>query len=581
MRKVELEKQVYDARTLSEKLQRPVNEVLLLLLKEGVASSVNDSFDFETASLIAGEMGFSVQSKEKEKDGPTSLDTLIKNTSSEEVEHLETRSPIVTIMGHVDHGKTTLLDRIRKTAVASGEAGGITQSIGAYQAKTRNGQVTFIDTPGHEAFRLMRQKGGEVTDVIILVVAANDGVRDQTKEVIKLARSTNTEIIVAINKIDVAGVNIDKVKTELAENGLVPDDWGGDTQMVKISAKMGQNIDELLDMTALISEIKELKASKKGKIIGSIIESRFDTRVGNLVSAIILNGTLKTGDTIKAGKEIARVRFLQDYKGNKVRSVGPSTPVMVSGFKNLPEVGDILVEYSGEGSESGGSKIVSVKSIRDAQTSEGASLDLIIKADTEGSLDALKSVLLMEKNEKVRINFVAEGVGFVTENDLHFAEDTGAYILGFNVDLTKSAEQKLRTLAKKNIIVLGNIIYRLSEKVQKAVDTLSKPDFLENILCEAEILKIFRYSNKGETLAGVRIKDGVLHKKDLLTLYRDNEKLNENIKINSLKIIREEMQEVKKGRECGLLFNTKVQPRQEDLLKVIKRVKVDKNNLFS
>ncbi|GAB4142150.1 MAG: translation initiation factor IF-2 [Patescibacteria group bacterium] len=589
---IKITKSILTVRELATILQKSESEILFRLLKEGLVTSINDNLDLDTILLISDAFGVEIEydansgNKNLEDESLKTqipLSERLAEIFENEKEYLKPRPPIVTVMGHVDHGKTTLLDRIRTSRVAEKEAGGITQSIGAYQVKTKNGLVTFIDTPGHEAFSSMRERGSSVTDVIILVVAANDGVRDQTREVINLAKANNIPIIVAMNKIDLDNANPDKTKDELSKEGLIPEEWGGTTQVIPISAKKGIGIDELLEMTALITDLKELKANPDGETIGVIIESSRDSKKGVLVTAIILNGTLKVGDNIRAGNHFAKVRFLENHFGKQVSFSLPASPVRISGFKDVPEVGDrIEISEIGE-SRSSYAKTIVVKSIKDSEVDYGKSkLSLIIKADTEGSLEALETVIESLSTENVKIFFSAKGVGQITENDIRYAESIKAHIIGFNVSMSKTAEKSLKSSSSLITVLTDKIIYRLSERVQKAIQVLSMPDEIETISGELEVLKVFR-SDKKEVLLGGKVKQGKIGRKERVFVISGTEKIASGIYITSLKMKNVEVDEVKTGDECGLVLKIngiENEIKEGFIIRASKTKRVDKTNPF-
>jgi len=583
--KVSIPRKIVTVRELSQILGKDEVEVLFFLMKEKVATSINDNIDYDTACLVAEELGFEVsedvgfcESKEK----ITNLREKLSQIMIKEKEFLKPRPPIVTVMGHVDHGKTTLLDRIRKTSVAEKEVGGITQSIGAYQVKTRNGLVTFIDTPGHEAFSVMRERGAQVTDAVILVVAANDGVREQTKEAISLARAENVPIICAINKIDLPNANVDRVKEELSKEGLTPEDWGGKTQTVLISAKRGTGVDELLDLTALVTDLLDLKANPDGETIGVIIESKLDPKRGILASTIIMNGTLSVGDEIRAGDASGKVRFLENDLGKHVSFAGPSVPVQVSGFRGMPKVGDILyICNSHSDNLSNYNRTYVVKSFKDKGKEGKASLNLIVKADTEGSLDALESIFETLETEKVVISIVGRGTGHITENDIYLAESTNSLVVGFSVSLTRNAEKTLKSVSKKPAVIIGNIIYDISRKIEKAVQILSIPDKIEEVISELEILKVFREGKK-DSLVGVKCLSGKMPKGARVDIFRKREKIDSGLTIESIKSFQTEVDSMEEGKEYGvvLVHKNRIYLEVGDIIRLSKIKTVDKNNLL-
>jgi translation initiation factor IF-2 len=421
-------------------LNLPVVDVIKVLIKNGIMATINEEVDFETATIIAQDLGFEVEQEQSSDSTEFGLGFLQEALAAETDENLKPRSPIVAVMGHVDHGKTTLLDAIRKTDVVSGESGGITQHIGAYQVKKDGKTITFLDTPGHEAFVEMRARGANVTDIIILVVAADDGVRPQTVEVINRAKFSNTPLIVAINKVDKENANVMRVKQELGEYGVLTEEWGGKTIAVEISAKQKKGIDQLLDMVLLTAEVENLRANPIGVTLGTVIESHVGQGQGSVATVIVQNGTLKVGDIIVAGSSYGRVRSLEDDKGKKIKSATPATPVQIAGLSELPEVGDIV--QTPESLEAAKQiALTAQKRKRSHRLKTGASLqgdlttktlNLILKADVAGSLEAIKQSLAKLKNDEVKINIIQESVGEVNESDVLLAANSKATVISFS-----------------------------------------------------------------------------------------------------------------------------------------------------
>jgi translation initiation factor IF-2 len=561
-----IEKAVITSDTLSvklfaEKIGKPVSDILKKLLLLGMMCTINSQIDFDTASLIAAEFGIELEQKLEQtaEEVLTSADDEVDDPKD-----LIKRPPIVTIMGHVDHGKTSLLDKIRSTKVTESEAGGITQHIGAYQIEVNGNPITFIDTPGHEAFTAMRARGAQVTDVAILVVAADDGVMPQTIEAINHSKAAKVPIIVAINKIDKAGANIDKIKQSLTEYELVAEEWGGDTVMVPVSAVTGQGIDQLLDMILLVSDVQELRANPKRMAKGTIVEAKLDKGRGPVATVLIQNGTLHVGDPIVAGMAIGRVRAMVDDNGNSVLEAGPSKPVEVIGFSDVPEAGDIMyaveqdklskqvVEERRDKQKADMLKKMTKVSLDDlfTQIAEGQikDLNIIIKADVQGSVEAVKQSLEKLSNEEVRVKAIHCGVGAIKETDVMLASTANAIIIGFNV--RPETKAKVAAEHEKVDIRLYRVIYKAIEDITNAMKGMLEPEFEEVILGHVEVRQIFKVSNVG-TIAGCYVTDGKITRNSQARLLRDNIVVHEG-KISSLKRFKDDAKEVAQGYECGV-----------------------------
>ncbi len=533
--------------------------VVKKLFEIGVMASVSQAIDFDTAALIGDDMGFVI----KQEIIVTDEDRLFNDVEDKE-EDLKPRPPVVVVMGHVDHGKTSLLDTIRKTNVIAREAGGITQHIGAYRVRIHDKKITFLDTPGHEAFTSMRMRGAQVTDIAILVVAADDGIMPQTVEAINHAKAAGVTIIVAINKIDKEGANPDKIKQELTEYDLIPEEWGGDTICVPISAKYNQNIDELLEMVILVAEMKELKANPDRRAKGTVIEAQLDKGRGPVATVLVQNGTLKAGDIVVAGTAEGRVRAMVDDRGNKVKKAGPSVPVEIIGLSEVPEGGDTfyavddekkaraVVEKRKEKIKEDHIKARSVVSL-DAlfdQIKEGEvkDLNIIVKADVQGSVEAVKQSLTKLSNEEVRINCIHGGVGGVTESDVMLAAASNAIIVGFNVRPDNGAVSS----AKQNDvdIRLYRVIYHAIEEIEAAMKGMLAPKFKENVLGHAEIRNTFKVSGVG-TIGGGYVLDGKISRNSQVRIVRDSIVIHEGI-LSSLKRFKDDVKDVASGYECGI-----------------------------
>lgn len=562
-------------RDFAEKLNLPATEVIKTLIQNGVMATINEEVDFETASIIAEDLGYTVSQQDSGETKEFGISFLQNQLSAEKSEDLQTRPPIVAVMGHVDHGKTTLLDAIRQTDVVAGESGGITQHIGAYQIKVNDQAITFLDTPGHEAFVEMRARGANVTDLIILVVAADDGVRPQTIEVINRAKFTNTPIIVAINKIDKPTSNVTRVKQELAEHGILTEEWGGKVIAVEISAKQNQNIDKLLEMVLLQAEIEEFKANPNGKTLGTVVESHMSQGKGPVATVIIQNGTLKSGDIIAAGSGYGRVKSMEDEHGQKLKAVTPSMPALIAGFSELPEAGDIL--QTTENLDEARKIAITAQKIKQSRRltarpklqgdADSKSLNLILKADVAGSLEAIEQSFNKLKNDEVQINVLSKGIGEVNENDVLLAESTKATILAFAVKTNPKAEN----LAKQKHVSIDhyNVIYELLEDVTSAVVELFTPEMEKVSFGKGKVMGIFR-TEKTSMIIGGQVTEGEIRKNAEVAVWRKNEEgeleelgRGEIVELQQEKI---KTKEVSQGNEFGMKLNTKVKIQVGDIL---------------
>jgi translation initiation factor IF-2 len=547
---------------LADKLDVRVKDVLAKLLMKRMMMTINSTLDIETAKNIAGEFGAQIEMRSFEQE-------LVSAEGDEsKPEDIVERAPVVTVMGHVDHGKTSLLDAIRETKVAEREAGGITQHIGAYHVEVGDGRsVVFLDTPGHEAFTLMRARGAKVTDVVVLVVAADDGVMPQTREAIDHARAANVPIVVAINKIDKAGANPDNVKRELAELNLVPEDWGGQTVMVPVSAKKRQNLDNLLEMILLSTDILELKANPKRSASGAVLEAKLDRGRGPVATVLVQDGTLRVGDNFIAGPVAGRVRALIDDRGRQVKSAGPATPVEVLGLTSLPQPGDsfqvvadaskarqiAMFRETREKERALGAKggRLTLESLKE-QIAEGGvkELPLIVKADVQGSAEVLADTLTKLSDEKVKIRIIRSGVGAINESDVLLASASNAIIIGFNVRPDRNAQD---TADKEQVdIRMHSVIYNVTEEMQKAMAGMLDPTFKEVRLGSAEVREVFKVPKIG-AIAGCMVTDGRITRsgESQARLLRDNVVVHEG-KIGSLRRFKDDVSEVKSGFECGI-----------------------------
>lgn len=545
-------------KVLSEKLGVSAVEITKRLFKEGIMKGINDSIDYDNAALLAADMGIDLEYKPEK----TAEDVLMATVSDEDTSKLVVRAPVVTVMGHVDHGKTSLLDKIRSTSVTSGEAGGITQSIGAYTVTAKGKQITFIDTPGHAAFTAMRARGAQVTDIVILVVAADDGIMPQTVEAINHAKAANVPIIVAMNKMDKHEVNPDRVKQELIEHELVPEEWGGDTMIVPVSAKTGMGIDELLDAINLVAEMQELKANPDRQAKGTIIEAKLDKGKGPVASIIVQTGTLKTGDNVISGTTMGRVRAMFDDKGRPVKSAGPSMAVSVLGFEDVPNAGDSIMavdqalmkqvqEERKNRERESMIKEQSRVSLDDifAQVEEGKmkNLNLIVKGDVQGSVEAVKQSLEKLTNEEVRVKVIHSAAGAINEGDVMLADSANAIIIGFNV----RPDTKAKKLAETSKVDVRSyrIIYELLDDMEAALKGMLAPKLREILTGKCEVRQTFNITGVG-TVAGCYVIDGKIVRGGKLRIYREDIMICEG-GVKQLKRFKDDVKEVNYGYECG------------------------------
>ena len=557
---------------LTERIGKPAGEIIKKLMLLGIMATINQELDFDTASLVASEFGVTLEMKLDK----TAEDALSAENVEDSEEELVTRPPVVTIMGHVDHGKTSLLDYIRKAKVAVGEAGGITQHIGAYIAKVDDRQITFLDTPGHEAFTAMRARGTQATDIAILVVAADDGVMPQTIESINHAKAAKCPIIVAINKIDKPGADPDAVKQELTRYELVPEEWGGDTIMVNVSAKTGEGIDDLLENVLLLADMLELKANPNRKARGVIIEAKLDHSRGAVATALVQNGTLHVGDMV--GNAFGRIRAMVSSRGERVKHATPSTPVEIIGFGGVPEAGD---EFMAVADEKLARQVVEERAakarasmVKNSSAStleelyskleqgEVKDLNIIIKADVQGSVEAVKQSLEKLSNAEVRVRTIHSGVGAITENDVMLAGIDGAIIIGFNV----RPDAKARDAANRDGIDIRyyRVIYQAIEDIEKAMKGMLTPEFRENVIGHAEVRNVFKITGVG-IVAGSYVTDGKLQRNAQVRLLRDNVVVYEG-KLSSLQRFKDAVKEVADGYECGVCLENYTDIKEGDVI---------------
>ncbi|MBQ8657824.1 MAG: translation initiation factor IF-2 [Clostridia bacterium] len=545
-------------KVLSEKLGVSAVEITKRLFKEGIMKGINDSIDYDNAALMAADMGIDLEYKPEK----TAEDVLQENYVADDESLLVARAPVVTVMGHVDHGKTSLLDKIRATSVTSGEAGGITQSIGAYTVTAKGKQITFIDTPGHAAFTAMRARGAQVTDIVILVVAADDGIMPQTVEAINHAKAASVPIIVAMNKMDKHEVNPDRVKQELIEHELVPEEWGGDTMIVPVSAKTGMGIDELLDAVNLVAEMQELKANPDRQAKGTIIEAKLDKGKGPVASIIVQNGTLKTGDNILSGTTMGRVRAMFDDKGRAVKSAGPSMAVSILGFEEVPNAGDsimavdqaLMKQVQEERKNKERESMIKEQSrvtLDDvfAQVEEGKikNLNLIVKGDVQGSVEAVKQSLEKLSNEEVKVKVIHGAAGAINESDIMLADSANAIVIGFNV----RPDTKAKKLAETSKVDVRSyrIIYELLDDMEAALKGMLAPKLREVLTGKCEVRQTFNITGVG-TIAGCYVTDGKIVRGGKLRIYREDIMICEG-GVKQLKRFKDDVKEVAYGFECG------------------------------
>ena len=547
---------------LSRKLSRRGNEVVKKLMELGEMASLNDEVDQETAVLVAEEFGFQVKFEEEQKLSEEQLSYPQVELSFSDQETQTKRHPVVTVMGHVDHGKTSLLDAIKSTNVVDGESGGITQHIAAYEVKTKTGKITFIDTPGHEAFTAMRARGANTTDIVILVVAANDSVKPQTIEAITHAKAAEVPIIVAINKVDLDTADIDKVKGDLAKYELVPEDWGGKQQMIPVSALTKKGIDDILDAIELESEMLELKAPTKGNATGVVLESQLDRFKGPLGTFLVQKGILKVGDTVVAGEKKGRIKSLINSLGEQVKEAGPSTPVEVLGLEDCVSAGEVFNIMSNEKDARAiiDARLSYLKDINDknVMTSQTAfdlldqekinKLRIIVKSDVAGTSEAINNSLLKIGNEEVDVDIVSSGVGGITESDVNLAITTGARIIGFNV---RSDNKAKKILEEKGIEAsYYSVIYDLIEDIKRLLSGLLNPIYSEKILGTAEVKEVFKSPEFG-LVAGCLVVEGLVRREKHVRVLRDSVVIHEG-ELDSLRRFKDDVKEVQNGTECGI-----------------------------
>ena len=566
---------------LAIELKKTSSEVIKKLFDLGIMANINQDLDFDTAYLVADSIGVTAKLKEIVKD-----EDILFDDSDDREEDLLPRAPVVVVMGHVDHGKTSLLDAIRKTNVIGGEAGGITQHIGAYKVKVGQREITFLDTPGHEAFTSMRARGAQITDIAILVVAADDGIKPQTVEAINHAKAAGIPIIVAINKIDLPNANIDKVKQELMTYELVPEEWGGETICCPISAKNNLNIDNLLEMVLLQADILDLKANPDRQSKGTVIEARLDKALGPVASVLVQRGTLNVGDTIVLGSSIGRIRTIKDDKGKAIKAAGPSTPVVITGLKDVPEAGDIFYEVKNEKVAKhliekrklesrekaiANNNVVTLDNLFEKMAIDDMKVfNIILKADVQGTAEAMKASLEKIKNEEVYVKVIHYGVGGVTESDIQLAKAAGAVVIAFNVrpiGMTKSVAEKEQVEIKQY-----SVIYQALEDVENALKGMLAPVYEEHNIGNAEVRQVFKVSNVG-TIAGCFVLDGKVARNAGVRVIRESVVIHDG-KLISLKRFKDDAKEVSKGFECGLQIEEYNDLKEGDIIGCYEKVEI-------
>jgi len=541
-------------------------QIIKTLMANGVMANINQQIDFETAAVVASELGFEARIKDLEEEKVVDVGELPdwrQKIMDEDPSKLVTRPPVVTILGHVDHGKTTLLDAIRHTDVAGGEAGGITQHIGAYQVEHKGRTITFLDTPGHAAFTAMRARGAQGADIVILVVAADDGVMPQTKEAIAHAKAAKVPIIVALNKIDRPNANPDYVKHQLADNGLQPDDWEGDTMVVPVSAKQRLGLEDLLEAILLVTDHVEIKANPQGTVAGTVIEAEMDKAKGVVATFLVQNGTLQMGDAVVAGSSSGKLRAMLDHRGKMIHKAGPATPVRVMGLNEVPSAGDIFSVYPSEkearaiaeanrAKMKAGSDAAPKTTLEDIfekfKAGEVKELPLIVKADVQGSLEPIINSVEDLNCEEIKINILHSGTGEITETDVNLAEASKAIIIGFNV----TADPAIQKLADSKGVSIRKyaIIYRLTEDIDKALKGMLAPEFNEVITGTAAVQAVFHISKLGN-IAGCKVLKGEIRRNGKMRVKRGDKVVFEN-EVSSLKHEKEDVREVRQGFECGI-----------------------------
>lgn len=567
-------------RELAGLLDTSAVQVIKILMSNGVMASINQTIDFDTSAVVATELGFEPQLEQEEEvvEEVGEMPLWRRVILTEDPKNLSSRPPVITILGHVDHGKTTLLDAIRNTDVAGGEVGGITQHIGAYQISHNGRALTFLDTPGHAAFSSMRARGAQGADIVVLVVAADDGVQPQTREAANHAKAAQVPIIVALNKIDKADANQDRVKRQLSEIGLQPDDWEGNTFVMPVSAKGRVGLDDLLETILLVADNLTIKANPKGQCIGTVVEARLEKGRGPLATMLVQNGTLKVGDVVVAGEAVGKIKAMFDQRQKRVTKANPSTPVVVMGLSTLPEAGDLFQVVPSE--KEGRVTVAERKAEREAKknvkratleelfdrykSGEAKELRLILKADVQGSLEPITNELdkLSKQQKDISVKVLHAETGNVTESDIMLAAASNAVVMGFDVAIDQGARRAADTEGVS--IRLYNIIYRLVEDVEKALKGLLEPELVERVIGKAAVIAVFKVS-KGGTAAGCRILDGEFRRNASVRLMRAGQEVIKT-EVSSIRREKEDVREVREGMECGITFKNFEEFEVGDLL---------------
>lgn len=569
--KIVLYKEGMTVKDLADVLKENPAVLIKKLFDLGALANLNQSLDFQTAELLVVDYG-----KELKKEETRDISNFEEYEIIDNEEDLKERPPVVTIMGHVDHGKTSLLDAIREANVVSGEAGGITQHIGAYQVEASGRTITFIDTPGHAAFTEMRARGASVTDIVIIIVSAEDGVKPQTVEAIDHAKAAGVPIIVAINKMDLPNVNPDRVLTELSENGLTPEEWGGDTLVNKISAKTKMGIDELLENILLVADMEELKANPNRYATGSVIEARLDKNIGSVVTILIQNGTLRLGDPVVVGTNYGKVRTLKNDKGENIAVAGPSTPVEITGLNELPVAGDRFMAFE---TEKEARRVSEERTLRAKEANTNRSgmtledlfskvkegtkkVSVVLKTDVKGSEEAIKQSLSKIDSHDVKVEVIRSGVGTITESDIVLANASNAIVIGFNVRPTSKTVELAKEYGVD--IRLHNVIYKIIEELEDAIIGMLDPEYEEKVLGNAEVRQLFKFSKVG-IIAGCFVQDGIIKNNDKARVIRDGIIIYDG-NIGSLQRGKDKASEVKKGIECGITIENFSDIKEGDII---------------
>jgi len=569
-------------RDLAEEMDASPIEVIKVLMANGVMASINQNVDFDTAAVVASELGFEPEletiEEEVSEEEKGEVPLWRRMIEDEDEADLEPRPPVVTMLGHVDHGKTTLLDAIRETNVAGGEEGGITQGIGAYQVEHTKGKITFLDTPGHAAFTSMRARGAQGADIVVLVVAADDGVMPQTREAASHAKAARVPIVVALNKMDLPAANPEMAKQQLAEIDLVPDEWDGDTIVVPVSATKKEGLDDLMEAILLVADNKNIKANPEGEVLGTVVEAELDKFRGVMATLLLQNGTINVGDTILAGKTHGRIKAMFDFLGNRIETAGPSTPIAVMGMNDVPRAGDIFRVVDSEkvarsiveemDLEAEGKNVVRRATLEDLferlQAGEEQELRLIVKADVQGSLEPIVNSIeeIGEKQPEVSIEILHQETGDITESDVMLAAASDAIVIGFTVDADSAAKRLAE--AEGVSIRLYTIIYRLLEDIEKALKGMLEPEMVERSVGRAKVLATFKVS-RFKVAAGCRVIDGEIRRNAKIRVIRDGKTLFDG-GIGSLKRGKEDVREVREGFECGVAIRDFSEFEEGDLL---------------